>query len=291
MRDKSTGYRIFSVINVGFMLCVLFICLYPFIYMLAISLSSARAVINGWVSFVPVEFTLDSYKMIISHTQFRIGYTNTIIYTIGGTLIALTLMCLMAYPLSKTFLRGRGILMKLVIFSMFFAGGMIPNLMLVIWLKLNNTIWAMLLPFAISQFNLIILINFFRSLPDSIEEAAVIDGMGYFGILAKIVVPLSMPAIATIALYTAVFFWNDWFYSLIYMNSNERYSVMVYLRNIVSGQSMAGAAAGTGSSERTTVYATLRATSIILTSLPIIILYPFLQRFFVKGLTVGSVKG
>jgi putative aldouronate transport system permease protein len=229
--------------------------------------------------------------MIISHTQFRIGYTNTIIYTIGGTLIALTLMCLMAYPLSKTFLRGRGILMKLVIFSMFFAGGMIPNLMLVIWLKLNNTIWAMLLPFAISQFNLIILINFFRSLPDSIEEAAVIDGMGYFGILAKIVVPLSMPAIATIALYTAVFFWNDWFYSLIYMNSNERYSVMVYLRNIVSGQSMAGAAAGTGSSERTTVYATLRATSIILTSLPIIILYPFLQRFFVKGLTVGSVKG
>lgn len=259
--------------------------------MLAISLSSAKAVINGWVVLFPREFTLDSYKMIIGNAQFQRGYANTLVYTVFGTLISLAMMCFFAYPLSKPFLRGRGIFMKLVIFSMFFAGGMIPNLMLVIWLHLNNTVWAMLLPFAINQFNLIILINFFRSLPESIEEAAVIDGMGYFGILLRIVIPLSMPAIATIALYTAVFFWNDWFYSLIYMNSNERYSVMVYLRNIVSGQSMAGAAAGTGSADRTTVYATLRATSIILTSGPIIILYPFLQRFFVKGLTIGSVKG
>ncbi|MDR2658192.1 MAG: carbohydrate ABC transporter permease [Oscillospiraceae bacterium] len=291
MHDRSTGYRVFSAFNICLMLFVLFLCLYPFVYMLAISFSSAKAVINGWVSFYPKEFTLETYKLITSNAQFRIGYANTVFYTVGGTAIAMGLMCLMAYPLSKTFLRGRGILMKIVIFSMFFSGGMIPNLMLVIWLHLNNTVWAMLLPFAINQFNLIILVNFFRSLPDSIEEAAVIDGMGYFGILWRIVLPLSTPALATIALYTAVFFWNDWFYSLIYMNSNERYSVMVYLRNIVSGQSMAGAAAGSGSSERMTVYATLRASSIILTSLPIIILYPFLQRFFVKGLTIGSVKG
>ncbi len=291
MRDRSTGYRIFSFFNICMMMLVLFMCLFPFVYMLAISFSSAKAVINGWVLFYPVEFTLDAYKLIISNAQFIIGYRNTIIYTIGGSFIALSMMILFAYPLSKPFLRGRSIMMKLVIFSMYFSGGMIPNLMLVVWLKLNNTIWAMLLPFAINQFNLIILINFFKSLPESIEEAAVIDGMGYFGILLKIVLPLSMPAIATIALYTAVFFWNDWFYSLIYMNSNERYSVMVYLRNIVSGQSLAGAASGSGSAERTTVYATLRATSIILTSLPIIILYPFLQRYFVKGLTVGSVKG
>ncbi|GHU65598.1 sugar ABC transporter permease [Clostridia bacterium] len=291
MKDRSTGYRVFSFFNIVVMLFVLLMCLYPFIYMLAVSLSSAKAVINGWVTFLPREFTTDAYRLIMSHSQFRIGYQNTVLYTVGGTAISLAMMCLFAYPLSKTFLRGRGIMMKLVIFSMFFSGGMIPNMMLVIWLRLNNTVWAMLLPFAISQFNLIILINFFKSLPESIEEAAVIDGMGYFGILVRIVLPLSMPAIATIALYTAVFFWNDWFYSLIYMNSNERYSVMVYLRNIVSGQSLAGAASGSGSAERTTVYATLRATSIILTSLPIIILYPFLQRFFVKGLTVGSVKG
>ncbi len=291
MKDRSTGYRVFTFLNILLMLLVLFVCLFPFVYMLAISLSSTKAVVNGWVLFYPVEFTVGTYKQIVANSQFLIGYKNTLLYTVGGTAIAMTMMCLFAYPLSKTFLRGRSVVMKLVIFTMFFSGGMIPNFMLVIWLHINNTAWAMLLPFAISQFNLIILINFFKSLPESIEEAAVIDGMGYFGILLKIVLPLSMPAVATIGLYTAVFFWNDWFYSLTYMNSNERYSVMVFLRNIISGQSMAGAASGSGAADRTTTYATLRAASIILTTLPIIMLYPFLQRYFVKGLTVGSVKG
>lgn len=273
------------------MFLVLFMCLFPFIYMLAISLSSAKAVVNGKVLFYPVDFTLDAYKLIMSHDQFKIGYMNTIIYSVGGTAIAMCMTILFAYPLSKAFLRGRSILMKMVIFSMYFSGGLIPNLLLVTGLGLNNSVWAMFLPFAINQFNLIILLNFFKTLPESIEEAAIIDGMDYFGVLIKIVIPLSLPAIATIALYTAVFFWNDWFYSLIYMNSNERYSVMVYLRNIVSGQSLAGAASGSASADRTTVYATLRSTSIILTTLPIIMLYPFLQRYFVKGMTVGSVKG
>ncbi len=291
MHDRSTGYRIFTAFNILITLLVLFMCLFPFVYMLAISLSSAKAVINGWVLLYPVEFTLDAYKLITSHLQFRIGYVNTLIYTVGGTGIAMAMTILFAYPLSKTFLRGRNILMKMVIFSMYFSGGMIPNLLLVTALRLNNTVWAMLLPFAINQFNLIILINFFKTLPESIEEAAIIDGMGYFGVLLKIVLPLSLPSIATIALYTAVFFWNDWFYSLMYMSSNERYSVMVYLRNLTSGQSLAGAASGSGAAEKTTVYATLRATSIILTTLPIILLYPFLQRYFVKGLTIGSVKG
>lgn len=292
MGGKSTGYKIFSFFNIIIMTLILVFCLYPFIYMLALSFSSSKAVLAGRVFFYPVDINLGTYKTILNYPNFFIAYRNTIFYTVAGTAIALFMTTIFAYPLSKTFLRGRSIVMKLVIFSMFFSGGLIPNFLLVSWLKLTDTVFAMLLPFAINQFNLIILMNFLKSLPESIEEAAIIDGMSYFGILFKIVVPLSMPAVATIALYTAVFFWNDWFYGMIYMNSASRYPVMLFLRNIVfSGSSIAGAASGSGSADKTTIYITLKSGAVILTTVPIIALYPFLQRYFVTGLTIGSVKG
>ncbi len=291
MQNKTLGYRIFTVVNYMIMLSIIGICLFPFVYMLALSFSSSRAVIGGKVFLIPVEFTMAAYNKIVNYPRFFRAYANTVFYTVGGTTISLFLTLLFAYPLSKSFLRGRNFLMKIVIFSMFFTGGLIPNFLTVSWLNLTNTVWAMLIPFAISQFNLIILINFLKNIPDSIEEAAIIDGMGYFGILFKIIVPLSLPAIATIMLYTAVFFWNDWFYGLIYMNSTERYPVMLILRNIVNGGTLAGAASGSGSADKDTINITLKSAAIILTTAPIICLYPFLQRYFVKGLTLGSVKG
>lgn len=291
MRDNSTGYRFFSAFNIILMSLVLIMCLYPFIYMLALSLSNSKAVLAGRVFLYPVGTNLGSYKIILTYPNFFIAYRNTIFYTIAGTTIALLMTTVFAYPLSKAFLRGRNIVMNLVIFSMFFSGGLIPNFLVVSWLKLTDTVFAMLLPFAINQFNLIILINFLKTMPESIEEAAIIDGMNYFGILFKIIIPLSKPAIATIALYTAVFFWNDWFYGMIYMSSASRYPVMLFLRNIVSGSSILGAASGSGSADKTTIYITLKSAAIVLTTVPIIILYPFLQRYFVTGLTVGSVKG
>jgi putative aldouronate transport system permease protein len=216
------------------------------------------------------------------------AYRYTFFYTSCGTLIALTFTILFAYSLSKSFLRGKNFFLKMVIFSMFFSGGLIPTYLLIVNLRLANTPLAMLLPFAISPFNLIILISFFKGVPHEIEEAALIDGLGYYGILFRIVLPLSTAALATIGLYYAVFFWNDWFNALIYLKSSQ-YPVMLFLRNIVNGTMMIGE--GAGSAEGNSLGIAIKAAVIMVSTLPIIILYPLLQRFFIAGLTVGSVKG
>ncbi len=280
-----TGFDVFIYIIMTF---VLLICIVPFIYMLALSLSSSKAILNNQVSFWPVDITLEAYKQIFAYPNFFRAYGNTFIYTIGGTAIALVLNVLMAYPLSKKFLRGNSFFMRLVVFSMFFAGGMIPTYLLVSAYGLTGSHWAILLPFAINPFNLIILTNFFKTLPEEIEEAALIDGLGYFGILRQIVLPLSVAGLATVGLYYAVFFWNDWFNALIYLDSKQ-YPVMLFLRNIVQGTTMVGD--GAGSADRSSIGIAIKSAVIIVSTIPIIVLYPLLQRFFIAGLTVGSVKG
>lgn len=287
-KHKSTYDKIFDWIVNLFMLLTLAVCLLPFIYMIAVSLSDATAIIQNKVTFWPVGINFEAYKQIFNYPNFFRAYGNTFLYTIGGTAISLLLMIMLAYPLSKSFLRGQTIFLKLVIFTMFFAGGLIPNYLLISNIGLTGTRLAMLLPFAINQFNLIILINFFRSMPQEIEEAALIDGLSWWRLLWKIIVPLSKPAIATVGLYSAVFFWNDWFNSLIYLNSSQ-FPVMLYLRNIVNGTMMVGDAAG--AADKATIAISIKAAVIIVSTLPIIVIYPFLQRYFVKGMTVGSVKG
>ena len=282
---RFTGFDaiIYIVIILALMIWII-----PFVYMIALSFSSAKAIINNQVSFWPVDFTADAYQQVFAYPNFYQAYGNTFFYTFFGTLIALIMTILFAYPLSKSFLRGQKAAMKIVVFSMFFSGGLIPTYLLISSLSLVGTRWAMLLPFAINPFNLIILINFFRSLPGEIEEAALIDGLGYFGILRQIILPLSTASLATIGLYYAVFFWNDWFNGLIYLNSRQ-YPVMLFLRNIVIGTSMVGD--GAGSADRSSIAISIKSAVIIISTLPIIILYPILQRFFIAGLTVGSVKG
>ncbi len=286
MKNKSLGSKLYIIFLYTFMIFVILLCVVPFMYIVAMSLSSPEKIINGEVFLIPKGINFEAYKTIFAYPNFFKAYGNTLFYTIGGTLISLAMTVLFAYPLSKVQLKGRGFLIKLVIFSMFFSGGLIPNYLLISSLGLTNKVWAMLVPFAISQFNLIILMNFFRGLPGELEEAALIDGLDYFGILVKVVVPLSTPAIATIALYTAVFFWNDWFNGLIYLKTSQ-FPVMLFLRNIVNGASAVGEMTG----EKTTIAMSIKSAVIITTTLPIIILYPFLQKYFVKGLTLGSVKG
>ncbi len=276
-----------SVVNIVMVLSLI-LCLTPFIYMLAVSFSDSKAIINNEVLFWPVDFTLISYETIFNYPNFLPAYGNTFIYTIFGTIIALVLNCLMAYPLAKVNLKGSRLITKIVVVTMFFTGGLIPNYLLISNLGLTGTRFAMLIPFAINPFNLIVLISFFKGLPNEIEEAALIDGLGYFGILRRIVLPLSTAAIATIGLYYAVFFWNDWFNSLIYLNS-DLYPVMMILRNIVNGTLSVGG--GMTSSQNETISLGIKSAVIITSTLPIIILYPFLQRFFVKGITLGGVKG
>ena len=256
--------------------------------MIALSFSDPAAIMQNKVSFLPVGFTTAAYKQIFTYPNFFKAYGNTIFYTFFGTLIALCFTSTFAYPLSKKFLRGTGIIMKLVVFSMFFSGGLIPTYLLISSLHLTGTVFAILLPFAINQFHLIILINFFKAFPHELEEAALIDGLGYFRIFTHIVIPLSTPALAAIGLYTAVFFWNDWFNGLIYLNSSQ-FPVMLFLRNIVNGTATMGD--GAGSADMSVIGISIKAAVIIVSTLPIILLYPFLQKYFVKGLTIGSVKG
>lgn len=285
---KSRGSLTFDIVIYVLMVFVLLSCLIPFIYMFALSFSDPSTIINNEVSFWPVNFTWNAYKQIFTYPNFFRAYGNTIFYTIAGTAISLTMTILFAYPLSKPYLIGHRFFMKLVIFSMYFAAGLIPNYLVISHLRLTGTIWAMLLPFAINQFNLIILINFFKAMPEEIEEAALIDGLSYVGILWKIVLPLSTAALATIGLYTAVFFWNDWFNGLIYLNTDQ-YPVMLFLRNIVNGTAVMGD--GAGSADKATIGISIKSAVIITSTLPIIVLYPFLQKYFVKGLIVGAVKG
>lgn len=285
---KTTSDIVLDIIIYIVMIFVLLVCLIPFIYMFSISISDPKAIINNQVSLFPIGINMEAYRQIFQYPNFFHAYRNTIFYTVVGTSIALVMTTLFAYPLSKSYLRGQKFAMKLVIISMFFSGGLIPNYLLISSLHLTGTVWAMLIPFAINQFNLIILVNFFKSLPEELEEAALIDGLDYFGILIKIIVPLSTPALATVGLYVAVFFWNDWFNGLIYL-STDQYPVMLFLRNIVNGTTMVGDAAG--SADKSTIAISIKSAVIITSTLPIIILYPFLQKYFVKGLTVGSVKG
>ena len=290
MREYNTKSNIvFKTVVYAIMVLVLLVCLIPFLYIISLSLSDPIAVVNGEVFVVPVGFSVEAYRQIFTYPNFFNAYLNTIIYTVFGTAISLFVMTLFAYPLSKPHLRGQSIIMKLVVFSMFFSGGLIPNYLLVSRLGLINTRFAMLLPFCINTFNLILLINFFKSIPNDIEEAAIIDGLGYGGILTKIILPLSGAGLATVGLYTAVFFWNDWFNSLIYLKSSQ-FPVMLYLRNIVNGTTQLNNGGGS-SAEAASLSMSIKAAVIIVSTLPIILVYPFVQRYFVMGVMVGSVKG
>jgi len=289
VKDTSTSSKIMNVIIYTVMVLSLLACLLPFVYMLALSLSTPQAIIQRKVSFWPVGWDTQAYRQIFTYPNFFRAYGNTLFYTVFGTFIALVMTILFAYPLSKTCLRGHKALTKMVVISMYFAGGMIPNYLLVSALNLTGTRLAMLIPFAINQFNLIILVNFFKALPIEIEEAALIDGLGYFRILPRIILPLSTAAIATIGLYYAVFFWNDWFNGLIYLNTRQ-YPVMLFLRNIVNGTMVLGNSSS-ASTDTASLSISVKSAVIITSTLPIIILYPFLQKYFVKGLTVGSIKG
>jgi putative aldouronate transport system permease protein len=285
---KHRRITFFDVLVYGVMVYVLLLCIIPFLYMFALSFSSPREILNNRVGLWPRGFNSSAYLMIFRYPNFFRAYGYTVFYTFFGTLIALAATILFAYPLSKPFLWGHTLLMKMVVFSMFFSGGLIPTYLLISNLRLTGTPYAILLPHAISSFNLIIFISFFKSLPSEIEDAALIDGLGYMGILVRILLPLSTAAVATIGLYYAVFFWNDWFNALIYLKSSQ-YPVMLFLRNIVNGSLMMGE--GAGSAEGNNLGISIKAAVIMVSTLPIIILYPMLQRFFIAGLTVGSVKG
>ncbi len=228
----------------------------------------------------------------MSNDTFWRNYGNTVLYTVVGTAIAMILTTTYAFVLSKPHLKGRKVLIGIAVFTMFFNGGLVPNYVLISALGMKNTMWAIVLPGAISVFNLLVMKAFFENLPKELEEAAQIDGLGWYGIFGRIVLPLSKAVIATMVLFYSVAFWNDWFAAFLYLDKSELFPMTLFLRNLIAGASTT-ASEGAAAAGTTTalVSSNIQAVTMILTVIPILCIYPFVQRYFVSGIMLGSVKG
>ncbi|NEC53318.1 carbohydrate ABC transporter permease [Actinospica acidiphila] len=286
----SRGYRVFQGVNGVILTLVVLITLYPFVNIVARSFSGEKEIRAGDVTLWPQGFNLTTYEIVFSDSMFWRNYGNTVLYTVVATAVAMVLTTCYAYVLSKHHLKGRGALVGIAVFTMFFTGGLIPNYVLITSLGLKNSVWAIALPNAISVFNLLVMKAFFESLPSELEEAAQIDGLSTYGTLLRIVLPLSKAVVATMVLFYSVSFWNSWFSAFLYMDRTELMPVTVYLRNLLAGAT-GGTAAGAGTENLTQVNANIQAVTIVLTSLPILCVYPFVQRYFVSGVMLGAVKG
>ena len=284
---KTKENVVFDTIVNLVMIFTLLVCFLPFVYMAALSFSSSKAIINNQVSFWPVGFNLDAYKQIFTYPNFFQAYGNTFFYTICGTAIAMLMTIMFAYPLSKDYLLGHKFFMKLVVISMFFAGGMIPNYILMVSLGLRDTVASFILPGMISTYYVILMRSFFLTLPRELEEAGEIDGLDKWGVFWRIAIPLSKPIIATMTLFYVVQYWNDWFDAFLYLDTTTKWPVAYYLRQLISSASGTSADAG----DAMQIASNIKSCAMVLTSAPIICIYPFIQKYFVQGMMLGGVKG
>ena len=288
----STSYKVFTAVNTIALLLMCAVMLYPFIMLLAQSFSSAGAINAGKVNLFPVDFNIDTYRAVANNDSFWRSYGNTVVYTVLGTTIAMVLTTTYAFVLSKKHLRGRSLLIGIAVFTMFFNGGIVPNYVLISSLGMKNTMWAVILPPALSVFNLLVMKAFFENLPTELEEAAHIDGLSWFGIFFRITLPLSKAVIATMVLFYSVQYWNDWFAAFLYLDRTDLFPVTLFLRNLIAGASTAASegAAASGSAV-SDINANIQSVTMILILIPILCVYPFVQRYFVSGIMLGSVKG
>ena len=294
-KKKITQDKVVYFFNYVFLTLMLLIVLYPLIYIVSCSFSSGNALVSGKVKFLPVEPTLQSYKAVFEYSAIWVGYKNSIIYTVLGTLLSVALTLLAAYPLSREDLRGGKVFMALFLFTMMFSGGLIPTYLLVKNLGLVNTMWAVILPGSVSAYNVIVARTFFRqNIPQELLEAAKVDGCYDFRFFMSIVIPLYMPIVAVLALWVAVGLWNSYFNPMIYLNSENRYTLQLILRRIILMSQVNLSSSNIDPAriaENQYLSEMLKYATIIISSLPLMLIYPFVQKYFVKGVMIGSVKG
>jgi len=290
---ESFGDRLFLSCVYLILTIVLLIVLYPLVYIISSSFSSPLAVSSGRVWLWPVDFSLRGYQVTLGNPQIITGYANSLFYAFFGTLISVTLTVLLAYPLSRKTFYGRNILMVFLVFTMLFSGGLIPTYLVVKNLGLLNTRWAMLIPQAIAVWQVIITRTFFQaSIPDELAEASELDGCSDLRFLWSVVLPLSKPIIAVLVLMYAVGQWNSYFDALIYLKSPELYPLQLVLRSIlILNTTTSGSMEASAMVERQQLADLLKYSLIVVASLPVLIIYPFVQRYFVKGMLIGAVKG
>ncbi|ANE45202.1 ABC transporter permease [Paenibacillus swuensis] len=290
MYYKSRSYRVFYILNVILLSLISISCILPLFHVLALSFSSGLAVSANLVTFWPVEFTFDSYNRTFGDADFLRAFYSSILRVFLGVSIGITVTVLTAYPLSKMeSLKGGRAITWFFVFTMLFHGGLIPSYILIQQLNLMNTIWALVLPGALGVYNMILMLNFFRAIPKEMEEASLIDGAGHFTTLLRVYLPISMPSIATIVLFVMVGHWNAWFDGLIYMQK-ENWPMSTLLQTMIKVPDLsAKTVSDTDIADLTE--RTLKAAKIFIGTLPILLVYPFLQRYFVKGIVLGAVKG
>lgn len=290
---KSREDKIFYFVSFAVISLLTVVVLIPLMNVLAASFSSSQAVNAGRVLLLPVDFTLDNYGTILKYKSIWLGYRNTIFYTVVGTTISVSLSLCCAYPLAQKRFSGRKFFNRLFMFTLIFSGGMIPTYMVVRDLQLLNTIWAVLLPGAISFYNVVIIRNYIESsIPYELEESARVDGCSYARYFFSFIIPLSKPILAVITMYYAVGQWNDYFGAFLYLSDSKLYPLQLFLREILVSNKFSGtdldpeaAAAIQGLAD------TLKYVIIVVSTLPLMCIYPFIQKYFVKGIMIGSVKG
>ena len=268
-----------------------FATLLPFINIIAVSMSDARSIMSNKVSLFPVGFSLDSYKVVFDNPAMFQSLGFTVVLTLLYTVISMVMTVCTAYPLSKSRLKGRRVLMVIIVFTMYFSGGIIPDYILMRELKILNTMWCLILPGMISVYNMIILKGFISSIPSSLEEAAQIDGANDFQVLLRIVLPLSASALATVSLFYAVSRWNTFQDALFYITKPEYYTLQLMLNKIINMTQTGEMAQGEGVNQTNLVPENIKAASIVFATLPILLVYPWLQKYFVSGVMIGAVKG
>ncbi|AYV68283.1 MULTISPECIES: carbohydrate ABC transporter permease [Niallia] len=293
LKRESVRDKVFVVVNYTLLAIIACLMIYPLIYVLSASFSNPARTVLGDIWLFPKELTVDLYVKVFQNEKILIGYRNTIIYTVFGTFINLLFSVMIAYPLSRKDFYGRNMITVFIMITMFFSGGMIPTYLLVKDLGMLDTIWAIVLPGAVSVYNVIIMRTFFQSIPNELHEAASIDGCGNISFLLKIVMPLSMPIIAVMTLFYGVGHWNAYFDSLIYLNDESKFPLQLYLRQMLIQEDMSGmsSASDNAISEHLMQIEGLKYAVVIVASLPMLVLYPFLQKYFVKGVMIGSIKG
>jgi len=291
MYHKTLPYRIFNVFNTAFLSSLAVICVIPLLHVLAVSLSSKAAADGNLVGLWPVDFSLEAYKATVSNPYFLGSVWISVMRTVLGTALILLVTVLAAYPLSKETreFRGRPVYAWMFVFTMIFNGGLVPFYILIMKLGLIDKFAVLIIPAMVNVWLIVLMMNFFRGVPRALEEAAFIDGASHFGVLFRIYLPLSLPALATLGLFAGVWHWNSWFDGLLYLSRKEDYPLATYLQTVIVSRDM--------SSMNFTIeemqllsQKTINAAQIFIGALPVLLVYPFLQRYFIKGLVLGSVK-
>jgi len=289
LRKPTPARRVFQVFNGALLVAFALICLLPFLHVIGSSLANPGELATRAFVIIPRELTLDAYRYVLSTPTIFRAMGVSVFVTVVGTFLSLLVTSLMAYALGKQHLRGRRVINFLVVFTMLFSGGMIPLFIVVNSIGLLDSIWSLILPFTVNAFNFVIMRSFFQGIPDSLEEAARIDGCSELGVFVRIVLPLSVASIATIGLFYAVAYWNTYMWAILFINDSTLWPIQVLLRQIVIVAS--GLNADASVVEVVPPAQSVKMAVIAVATLPMLIVYPFIQRYFVKGALIGSVKG